>query len=219
MSASATQVNLGLRLLDDQLFDSDEHRCGRVDDIQLKGGPGTRTEVSALLVGPGAWTGRLRRPFAYPVEGLGPDYMHCIPWSEVVRVGTSVGLSRPARELGLETNDGRSVQWVGAPPQGTMRVSELLRSRLVTSSGLELGRVWDVRAERQTQLPDEHVNEAWRVTGLITGSAGWQERIGVSPEDDATQGEDFTSWDSVIELGPGNVTIADPDPLARRQRP
>jgi sporulation protein YlmC with PRC-barrel domain len=209
MSASATQVNLGLRLLDDQLFDSDEHRCGRVDDIQLQGGPGTRTEVSALLVGPGAWTGRLRRPFDYPVEGLGPDYVHCIPWSEVVRVGTSVGLSRPARELGLETNDGRSVQWVGAPPQGTMRVSGLLRSRLVTSSGLELGRVWDVRAERQTQLPDEHVNETWQVVGLITGRMGWKERVGLSAEGDPAEGETFTPWEAVLEIGSGAVTVAD----------
>jgi sporulation protein YlmC with PRC-barrel domain len=208
MSASVTQVNLGLRLLDDQLFDSNEHRCGRVDDIQLKGAPGTRTEVSALLVGPGGWAGRLRRPFDYPVEGLGPDYMHCIPWSEVVRVGTSVGLSRPARELGLETKDGRSVQWVGAPPQGTMRVSELLRSRLVTSSGLELGRVWDVRAERQTQLPDEHVNESWRVTGLIAGRGAWKERIGLSPEGDPAEGEAFVPWESVQDVASGAVTVA-----------
>ena len=96
MSAPRIQVDLGLRLLDDQLLDVDEHRCGRVDDIQLKGTPGSRTEVSALLVGPGAWSGRLRRPFAYPIDGLGPDYMHCIPWSAVTRVGTSVGLSRSA---------------------------------------------------------------------------------------------------------------------------
>jgi sporulation protein YlmC with PRC-barrel domain len=209
MSPIGTQVDLGLRLLDDQLFDSDEHRCGRVDDIQLEGAPGARTEVSALLVGPGAWTGRLRKPFAYPVEGLGPNYMHCISWSEVVRVGTSVALSQPAKELGLETRDGRNVQWVDAPPRGTIRVSELLRSRLVTSSGIELGRIWDVRVERQTQVPDEHVNEAWRVVGLITGRMGWKERIGISPEGDPGDGESFHPWESVQNIGSGLITIAD----------
>jgi sporulation protein YlmC with PRC-barrel domain len=209
MSPIGTHVDLGLRLLDDQLFDSDEHRCGRVDDIQLEGAPGARTEVSALLVGPGAWTGRLRKPFAYPVEGLGPDYMHCVSWSEVVRVGTSVALSQPAKELGLETRDGRNVQWVDAPPRGTIRVSELLRSRLVTSSGIELGRIWDVRAERQTQVPDEHVNEAWRVVGLITGRMGWKERIGISPEGDSAEGKTFKPWESVQKIGSGLVTIAD----------
>jgi sporulation protein YlmC with PRC-barrel domain len=209
MSPIGTQVDLGLRLLDDQLFDSDEHRCGRVDDIQLEGAPGARTEVSALLVGPGAWSGRVRKPFAYPVEGLGPNYMHYIPWSEVVRVGTSVALSQPAKDLGLETRDGRNVQWVDAPPRGTIRVSELLRSRLVTSSGIELGRIWDVRAERQTQVPDEHVNEAWRVVGLITGRMGWKDRIGLSPEGDPAAGETFTPWESVQNIGSGIVTVAD----------
>ena len=203
-------MDLGLRLLDDQLLDAEERRCGRVDDIQLKGAPGSRTEVSALLVGPGAWAGRLRRPFAYLVEGLGPDYMHVIPWDEVTWVGTSVGLSGSAADLGLWTADGRNVQWVGAPPRGTIRVSELLRSRLVTGSGRDLGRIWDVRVERQTQVPDEQVNEAWRVTGLIAGRGGWRERVGVWPERDPAQAEGFTPWDSVLELGDGTVTVSDP---------
>jgi len=209
MSAVGTQVDLGLRLLDDQLFDSEEHRCGRVDDVQLKGAPGLPTEVSALLVGPGAWTGRLRKPFAYLVEGLAPDYMHYVPWNDVVRVGTSVRLSRPAQELGLETSDGRSVQWVGDAPRGTIRLSELLRSRLVTTTRTDLGRIWDVRVERQTELPDERINEAWRVTGLVTGRMGWQERIGMSPEGDAAEGETFTPWESVQDISSGVVTVAD----------
>jgi sporulation protein YlmC with PRC-barrel domain len=209
MSAVGTQLDLGLRLLDDQLFDSDEHRCGRVDDIQLEGGPGARTEVSALLVGSGAWTGRLRKPFAYLVEGVGPDYMHCIPWTEVTRVGTSVGLARPAKDLGLETAEGRSVQWVGAPPRGTIRVSELLGSRLRTSSGVDLGRIWDVRAERQTKVPDERVNEPWRIVGLIVGRMGWKERIGLLPEGDPAEGKTFMPWESVQSIGSGLVTVAD----------
>jgi sporulation protein YlmC with PRC-barrel domain len=209
MSAMGTQVDLGLRLLDDQLFDSEEHRCGRVDDIQLAGGPGAPTEISALLVGPGTWTGRLRRPFAHLVEGLAPDYMHCIPWSEVTSVGTSVVLARPAKDLGLESADGRNVQWVGAPPRGTIRASELLRSRLRTSSGVDLGRIWDLRAERQTDLPDERVNESWRISGVIAGRAGWRKRIGLSAEGDPVEGEIFTSWDSVQNIAAGLVTVAD----------
>jgi sporulation protein YlmC with PRC-barrel domain len=180
-----------------------------VDDIQLEGGPGKRTEVAALLVGPGAWTDRLRRPFGYAVDALGPDYMHCIPWGEVTQVGTSVGLARPAKELGLETADGRNVVWVGSPPRGTIRVSELLGSHLVTSSGTDLGRIWDIRVERQTDLPDERVNEAWRVTGLITGREGWKERIGVSPEGDPSPGEFFIPWQSVVEISSGTVAVAD----------
>jgi sporulation protein YlmC with PRC-barrel domain len=210
MSAARTQVDLGLRLLDDQLLDADDHRCGRVDDIQLKGGPGRRTEISALLVGPGAWPGRLRRTFAHAVDAFDPGYMHCIPWSEVTRVGTSVGLSRPAHELGLETAEGRDVQWVDSPPRGTIRVYELLGSPLVTGSGAVLGRIWDVRAERQTKVPDERVNEAWRVTGLIAGRWGWKERIGLTAEADLSEGETFRPWSSVLEIRAGSVVVADP---------
>jgi sporulation protein YlmC with PRC-barrel domain len=208
MSDVGKQVDLGLRLLDDQLFDADEHRCGRVDDVQLRGQPGSSTEVDALLVGSGAWPGRLRRPLSELVAGLSPGYMRLIPWSEVTRVGTSVGLARSAKELGLESNDGRSVQWVDAPPRGTLRLSELLRSRLVTGSGGDLGRVWDVRAERETQIPDDHVNESWRVTGLITGRMGWSERIGLTPEGDPEQGETFVPWESVLGIASGVVTVA-----------
>jgi len=209
MSAVGIHIDLGLRLLDDQLLDVDGHRCGRVDDIQLKGKPGSRTEVSALLVGPGAWTPRLRRPFSDLVDGLSPDHMHVIPWDEVTAVGTAVHLSSTAKELGLETNDGRNVLWAGAPPRGTMRVSELLRSSLITASGRKVGRVWDVRVERQTKLPDERVNEDWRVTGLISGRGGWQERIGLSPEGDPNEAESFLPWDAVEELGDGVVTVAE----------
>jgi sporulation protein YlmC with PRC-barrel domain len=210
MSDVGIQVDLGLRLLDDQLFDAGDHRCGRVDDIQLRGEPGSRTEVDALLVGSGAWPERLRRPFSDAVEGLSPGYMRVIPWSEVTRVGTSVGLAHRAEELGLESNRGQSVQWVDAPPRGTLRVSELLRSRLVTGSGRDLGPIWDVRAERETAVPDDLVNEPWRVTGLITGRMGWSERIGLTPEGDPEEGETFVPWEAVQDIASGVVTVATP---------
>jgi sporulation protein YlmC with PRC-barrel domain len=210
MTALGRQVDLGLRLLDDQLLDAEEHRCGRVDDIQLRGGPGSPTEIEALLVGPGAWTGRLRKPFAYVVDGLGPDYMRRIPWTSVEKVGTAVHLSHTAEELGLESADGRNVEWVNAPPRGTIRVSELLRSRLVTSSGEDLGRIWSVRAERQTELTDERVNEPWRVVGLVSGRTGWMERIGISPEAEPDEAKNFTPWASVQAITAGALTISDP---------
>jgi len=214
MSVLGRQVNLGLRLLDDQLLDADDHRCGRVDDVQLKGSPGSRTQISALLVGPGAWSDKLRRPFSQVAEGLAPDYMHVIPWSEVTRVGTAVRLAKSAKELGLETRDGRSVQWVDSPPRGTFRLSELLRSQLVTNSGSELGRIWEVRAERQTKIPDEHVKEDWRPVGLLIGRPGLQERIGMSFEEDPVPSKSFIPWDAVQDLAPGLVTVAGPFPAS-----
>src|SRR5215208_1058919 len=208
MNAVRTQIDLGLRLLDDQLLDSEEHRCGRVDDIQLKGSPGSRTQVSALLSGSASWTKRLRQPFAGVIAGFAPAYVHCIPWSDVTAVGTAVHLSRTAEEIGLEAADGRNVQWLGSPPRGTVLVSELLRSSIVTEAGEKIGRARDVRVERQTELPDERVNEDWRVIGLISGHAGWQERIGLSPEEDPNEGESFIPWDSVTEIGDGILTVS-----------
>jgi sporulation protein YlmC with PRC-barrel domain len=209
MSAVGTQVDLGLRLLDDQLLDAEEDRCGRVDDIQLKGSPGSKTEVSALLVGPGAWGERLRRPFSSLLDGLAPRYMHVIPWSEVTAVSTAVRLASTAEELGLESKDGRNVQWVGYPPRGTMRVSELLRSKAVTRGGRPMGRIWDLRAERQTKLPDERVNESWRVVGLIVGKGAWRERIGLYPEGEPNEDRAFVPWTSVEDVGEGVVTLSD----------
>jgi len=208
MSAVGIQIDLGLRLLDDQLLDSEDHRCGRVDDIQLEGAPGSRTQVSALLSGSGSWTNRLRQPFGGMIAGFAPAYVHCIPWSDVTAVGTAVQLSRTAAEIGLEANDGRNVRWLGSPPRGTILVSELLRSTIVTEAGEKIGRARDVRVERQTKLPDERVNEDWRVIGLISGRGGWQERIGLSPEGDPNEGESFIPWDSVTEIGDGILTVS-----------
>jgi hypothetical protein len=207
MSAAGTQVDLALRLLDDQLFDVEEHRCGRVDDIQLRGGAGVRTEVSALLSGSGAWRKRLRKPFGSAIGALAPSYVHCIAWSEVTSVGTAVRLAHAAHEVGLEADDGRNVQWLGAPPRGTLLLSELLGARLVSSDGERLGRIWDVRAERETELADERVNETWRVTGLITGRGGWKERIGLAVEADPGEGEHFTPWEAILEIAGGTVTL------------
>jgi hypothetical protein len=79
----------------------------------------------------------------------------------------------------------------------------------MSSDGADLGRVWDVRVERQTKIPDEQINETWRVVGLIAGRKGWQERIGMSPEGDPNEGETFTPWELVQDLAPGVVTVAD----------
>lgn len=209
MTVPEIQVNLGLRLIDDQLLDSKEHRCGRVDDVQIKGTPGSRSEVSALLVGPAAWSHRVRRPFQRVVDALGSDHMHVVAWSDVERIGTAVQLSKTAKELGLETRDGRNVQWIDDPPRGTFRLSELLRARLVTSSGTDLGRIWEVRAERRTEVPDERVNEPWRIIGLLHGRGGLQERIGMTVEGDPVPRGSFTPWSAVRDLSPGVVTISD----------
>jgi len=51
-------INLGLHLLDRQLLDSEDRRCGNVDDLAGEGGPGEKLEVAAIFSGPRVWRWR-----------------------------------------------------------------------------------------------------------------------------------------------------------------
>jgi sporulation protein YlmC with PRC-barrel domain len=57
------------RLLDEQILDSDGKRCGRVDDIELRGSP---PRITAVLVGEALYPRRLPkrlRPLARKLTG------------------------------------------------------------------------------------------------------------------------------------------------------
>src|SRR4051794_27218140 len=47
------------QLLDLPIVDKDERSCGIVDDVELSGGAGRNARIEALLVGPGAYEGRM----------------------------------------------------------------------------------------------------------------------------------------------------------------
>jgi hypothetical protein len=80
-------VDLGLLLLDHQLLDCEERRCGKVDDLALEGGPGEPLEVVAIFSG--------RRNTVR------------IPWDEVDEIGPHVKLRRRADEYALGRGDDR----------------------------------------------------------------------------------------------------------------
>ena len=54
-------LQLVSELLDLPLFDVEGKYCGIVDDIEMSGGPGKELKLKALLVGPGAYEGRMPR--------------------------------------------------------------------------------------------------------------------------------------------------------------
>ncbi len=95
------------RLLDEQILDSDGRRCGRVDDVELRGDP---PRITALLVGEGLYPRRLPRRlrrFARHIsrpEIWGSNAMR-IPWQEVDTIDSAVKLRRKAEELGLGEGD------------------------------------------------------------------------------------------------------------------
>jgi sporulation protein YlmC with PRC-barrel domain len=99
------EFDVGYRVLDDDLIDRDGRRCGKVDDIELDGEPGRQTHISAILAGPGAFSGRLPNWIARPAKRLWGEGMVRVPWDEVADVTAVVNLKRPASELGLGQGD------------------------------------------------------------------------------------------------------------------
>ncbi|HEV7483944.1 MAG TPA: PRC-barrel domain-containing protein [Solirubrobacterales bacterium] len=107
------EVFIAHRLLDEQIVDSDGHRCGRVDDIEVSGSP---PRITALLVGEGLYprrlpkaVGRLARRLAGP-EVWGANALR-IPWGEVDELGAAVKLRKKAAELGLGEGD-HPANWI-----------------------------------------------------------------------------------------------------------
>jgi hypothetical protein len=99
-------INLGLHLVDRQLLDSEDRRCGNVDDLALEGGPGEKLEVAAIFSGPGVWrwrAGLIGRFAAW----IGGGSVVRIPWGEVASVSAHVKLRKHAEELGLGRGDDR----------------------------------------------------------------------------------------------------------------
>jgi hypothetical protein len=108
-------VDLGLHVLDHQLLDSEERRCGNVDDLALEGGPGAELEVVAIMCGPRVWRARaglLGRLAAW----IGGGGMVRVPWEEVADVGAHVKLRKRAEELGLGRGDDRLRPFIARIP-------------------------------------------------------------------------------------------------------
>jgi sporulation protein YlmC with PRC-barrel domain len=101
----ADRFDLVYRVLDDEMIDPNGRRCGRVDDIELDGGPGKPTHVAALLSGPGAFKARFPRRLRDLADRIFADSCVRVPWSEVRDIDTVIRLKRPGEDLGLGRGD------------------------------------------------------------------------------------------------------------------
>lgn len=105
-------MDLGYRVLDDQLVDVDGRRCGRVDDLVFAGEPGAPLVLETILSGSGAWhrrlPGWLQRPARYLFgDGvIGKDVIE-VPWSQVDSLDSVVHLRAKAPDMGLGQGDDR----------------------------------------------------------------------------------------------------------------
>jgi sporulation protein YlmC with PRC-barrel domain len=101
-------VKLVSQLLDLPIVDKDDRWCGIVDDIELDGAAGKELRVHALLVGPGAYSGRMPRWLFHIVRMIAGERIVRVPASEVLEIGSVVKLRCKAEKLGLHRTENKA---------------------------------------------------------------------------------------------------------------
>lgn len=105
-------IKLVGQLLDLPIIDSDERWCGIVDDIELSGRAGRELRLAALLVGPGAYEGRMPGWLFWIVRLIAGDRLVRVPAAEILEIGAVVKLRSTARELKLGQAEDQARRWI-----------------------------------------------------------------------------------------------------------
>jgi sporulation protein YlmC with PRC-barrel domain len=101
-------IKLVSELLDLPLLDSEGTYCGIVDDVELAGAAGKELKLKALLVGPGAYAGRMPRWAMALVRAIAGGRVTRVPMNQVRTIHTAVHLECPGRDLGLHRDEQRA---------------------------------------------------------------------------------------------------------------
>lgn len=105
-----SMIKLVSELLDLPLLDSEGKYCGVVDDVELEG---TRElKLKALLVGPGAYAGRLPGWAMALVKLVAGNRITRVPLDRVRTITDSVHLECPGRDLGLHRSESAAGKWI-----------------------------------------------------------------------------------------------------------
>jgi len=110
-------IDLALVLLDRQLLDSDDRRCGKVDDLEIEGEPGGQARVTALMSGPSSWSSGSHGPLAWMVARIAGAETVRIPVETVESAESTIKLRSSAQELGLGKGDDRAGRWLRGLPK------------------------------------------------------------------------------------------------------
>ncbi|HWI89124.1 MAG TPA: hypothetical protein VNS11_07810 [Sphingomicrobium sp.] len=105
-------IKLVSQLLDLPIIDKDERWCGIVDDIEFDGAPGKPLKVKALLVGPGAYEGRMPKWMFWLARKVGGERIARVPAAEIIEIGAVVKLKCRAEKLKLHLSEDRAAQWI-----------------------------------------------------------------------------------------------------------
>jgi hypothetical protein len=112
------EIKLVSGLLDLPLMDRSGQFCGIVDDLEFSGGPGKELKLKALLVGPGAYAGRLPGWAMRLVRWTASDRVTRVPIARVRNVRAVVELDCAASELGLAKSENAAARWL--PRKGAL---------------------------------------------------------------------------------------------------
>lgn len=105
-------IKLVSELLDLPLLDSEGKYCGIVDDVELSGRAGQDADLKALLIGPGAYSGRLPAWLMWLVSRLAGDRITRVPMDQVRTITSAVQLDCPGRDLGLHKSETAAGRWL-----------------------------------------------------------------------------------------------------------
>ncbi len=111
-------VKLVSQLLDLPILDKDDRWCGIVDDVEFTGGAGKEMRVKSLLVGPGAYAGRLPHWLYLVIEKVVGSHVARIPPAEIESIRSAVHLKCSAEEVGLHRTEDKVRSWI--PRWGAM---------------------------------------------------------------------------------------------------
>jgi sporulation protein YlmC with PRC-barrel domain len=105
-------IKLVAELLDLPIMDKDGRYCGIVDDVELKGSAGKEMRLDSLLVGPGAYRGRMPRWAFALVRMIAGDRITRVPVNQVAKIHTVVNLKCRAEQVGLREVEDRVRDWI-----------------------------------------------------------------------------------------------------------
>ena len=111
-------IKLVSQLIDLPIVDKDERWCGIVDDVELSGVRDKEMRVKALLVGPGAYEGRMPGWIYWLVRQIAGDRMTRVPTDQIAEIGAVVKLKARAEDLKLHQVEDKVRLWI--PRVGAM---------------------------------------------------------------------------------------------------
>jgi len=95
------KIQLMSGLLDLPILDKDWRYCGIVDDIEFEESGENALRVKALLVGPGAYRGRLPGWLFSIVRWIAGEHISRVPWDAIVEIGSAAVLKVSGDDYGL----------------------------------------------------------------------------------------------------------------------